>query len=93
MEKLLKASGKSWESLQQQTDLWLDNKGLVGLPECFGELSQLRELYLYNNPLGRFPECILRLHNLTHLSLGNTGLEQLPDNFGDKLPNLVELDI
>ena len=87
------AKVESWSSLQQMTELDLDWKNLSGLPECFGQLTQLKELYLFGNPLGQFPEYILRLHNLTLLSLAETGLKQLPDNFGDKLPNLEWLYI
>lgn len=74
------------------SELWLDERGMLTLPESVGELSQLRELYLHSNKLTALPDCIGQLSQLRALYLDDNLLGKLPESIG-RLSHLEELSI
>jgi Leucine-rich repeat (LRR) protein len=64
------------------------------VPEAVWRLTQLRHLSLGgNDDLRYIPDDISRLCQLQQLGLSSTGVEELPEELGTWLPQLVGLDI
>lgn len=57
------------------------------------KLTKLSYLGLSSNPLGSFPSFLLNMSSLQELYLANTKIRKLPINCGEKLNNLILLDV
>jgi Leucine-rich repeat (LRR) protein len=73
----------------QSTDLNLDGKELLSLPDALGHLTQLHKLWLGDNRLTFLPDSFGNLTQLKLLWIDSNQLSALPDSFG----NLAHLEV
>jgi internalin A len=72
--------------------LWLNELGLITLPETLGNLKKLQLLDISNNQLTALPESLGQLKQLQSLDISNNQLSTLPESLG-QLKKLRSLNI